>query len=69
MWLLIRGYFIFWIVYRGCFFIILYLFLMIIMERKKYCFENNNVGNCYFKCKLENGNYGGCVNNVKFFGF
>lgn len=37
------------------------------MTRKKLHLENNNVGNCYFECKLENGNYGGCVNNVKFF--
>lgn len=67
IWLLVRGYFIFWIVYRGCFYKNVYLLLIVYMIRKKFYFENNNVGNCYFECKLENGNYGGCVNNVKFF--
>lgn len=37
------------------------------MTRKKLYLENNNVGNCYFECKLENENYGGCVHNVNFF--
>lgn len=37
------------------------------MRNKTHYLERNTVGNCYFKCKLNDENYGGCASNVNFF--
>lgn len=67
IWSSVRGHFTPWIAYRGCFHIHSYLLFTPYMGKKTHYLLSETVGNCYFECKLNNENNGGCANNVNFY--